>query len=143
MSAVPTRCHEQCANILAFRSKIVFFDISRIKRDVSVVQTRCPKQCASFFVFWSNKFFFDILISGGRTREREMQRFQRGTLNSERVFSLFGPKFFTSISRTGKSDVSVVQTRCPEQYASIFVFWSNKFFFDISISEGRTGEREV
>ena len=34
-------------------------------------------------------------------------------------------------------------TRCPEQNASIFVFCSKKFFFDISISGGCTGERKV
>ena len=34
-------------------------------------------------------------------------------------------------------------TRCPEKYACIFVFLSKTFFFNISISRGRTGERKV
>ncbi len=37
----------------------------------------------------------------------------------------------------------MVQTRYPEQYASIFRFSVQNFFFDISNCEGRTGERKV
>ena len=36
-----------------------------------------------------------------------------------------------------------VPTRYPEQDASIFVFQFEIFFFNISISTGRTGERDV
>ena len=38
--------------------------------------------------------------------------------------------------------VSTVPSRFPEQCACIFVFRSKKYFFDISISGGRTGERK-
>ena len=53
---------------------------------------------------------------------------QSCSLNSVRAFSFFGPKIFSLTSET---------------YASIFVFWSKNFFFDISFSGGRTGERKV
>ena len=36
-----------------------------------------------------------------------------------------------------------VPSRCPEQFAIIFVFRFKNLCINISISEGRTGEREV
>ena len=44
------------------------------------------------------------------------------------AYSFFGQNIYFLIFRTGKSEVSEVPTRCPEQCASIFVFRSNKFF---------------
>ncbi len=64
-------------------------------------------------------------------------------LNSIRVFSFFGPKLFSSISRTVKRKLSAVPMPFYEHYASIFVFRSNTFFCNISISGSRTVEREV
>ena len=78
--------------------------------------------------------------------KKRYQLYQRRSRSSMRAFLFFGPKKFSSISRflqvaQSKRMVSVLQTRFPEQYASIFFFRSNKFFFDISISGGCTGER--
>ena len=76
------------------------------------------------------------------------QRNQHGVINSLREFSVFRTKiFFFDISksrdRTGEGEVTTIPTRCPQQYATIFVFRSKKCFFDISISECGTVEREV
>ena len=71
------------------------------------------------------------------------KRYQRRALNRIRAFSYFGPNIFSLISRTCKREALAVPTRYPEQCASIFFFRSNKFFFDISIFEGRTGEWKV
>ena len=88
------------------------------------------------FSFFSRNFFRYLSQVIGRC-----QRYQRGTMSCVRVFSLLGQKFF--LISHGKRDVSVVQTRYPEKYESIFVFRSNKFFYNILISESRTSEKEV
>ena len=44
------------------------------------------------------------------------------------AYSFFGQNIYFLISRTGKSEVSAVPIRYPEQCASIFVFRSNIFF---------------
>ena len=70
--------------------------------------------------------FLEFALVKGRC-----QRYQRGALDSMLAFSFFVPNFFyISISggRTGEKEMSTVPTRCPEEYASIFVFRSKKFF---------------
>ena len=56
------------------------------------------------------------------------QRYQRGALNCMRTFLFLGPKFFTSISRTGEMEVSAVQTRCSKRCSSISYFGAKNIF---------------
>ena len=91
------------------------------------------------FSFFGPKNFFEITISGVRTGERKVSAEPMRSLNSLRAFSSFGPNIFSSNSHIGEWEVTAVPTWCPEQYASILVFGSNKFYFDITISDARTG----
>ncbi len=53
---------------------------------------------------------------------------QRVALNSVRAFSFLSPNFFCLISRTGKREVSVVQTRYSEQCNAHLLFSIKNLF---------------
>ncbi len=90
-------------------------------------------QVSSFFdpkPFWSISQFLKFAQGKGRSK-----RYQRGALNSIQAFSFFDQKVFVNISitrvRTREKELSTVPKRCPEHFASIFVFRS-KFVLSIS-----------
>ena len=59
------------------------------------------------------------------------QRYRHGDLSNIRAFSFFCQNIFLKISRICERELSAVLTRCPEVYVSIFVFLSEKFYFNI------------
>ena len=93
--------------------------------------TRCSEQYAFSFLELIKFSSISRFVEVTQVKER-CQRCQRGALNIMHTFLFFGPNFFLLIFRTGKREVSTVPTRCPVQYASIFVSRSKKFFIYIN-----------
>ena len=117
---------------------------------MSPIPTRYPEQDTprlkkieiSKKIFWIKKTKMNASCSGHRVGTVDTF----STLRIFRIFSFFGPNFFLYLDFWGsyrlKGDINGKNTVL-EQNVCIFVFPSKKFFFDISICRGRTGERGV
>ena len=121
---------------LFFGPKNISFDISISggrtgERKVSTVPSRFPEQCARIFVFRSKNIslisrFLEVAQVKGRC-----QRYHRGSLNSVRAFSFFGPKNFFDFDSGGRT--GDLPSRFPEQLRA-WIFWSKNIY---------TGERKL
>ena len=139
MSTEPTSLTERYATFFIFRSKF-FPPISQFL-DAVQARRRCQRNLQGAlngmqpFSFLDPNFFAPIsqFLDAAQARRR-CQRHLQGALNSMRFLTFLDPNYppNISISRcgTGATEMSTAPTRCPQQYATIFIFRS--FFFSIS-----------
>ena len=110
---------------------------------MSPVPTLRPDQFETIFIFMSKILFFNISIFESRTGACEASTVLTQRSDQFPTISIFRSKFFFLTSRFLKFQVSTLPTRWPYLFWNIFILGRNFFFFNILISECRTGASEI